>query len=141
VGWRTGTVKAACELVNGNGHGESGIGGEKVEKGAAMINSLRARRVDMGWNQTGELQNFEDVRLGGNQQNPLALTFRSLCSEQQNLQPCAAHVFKIGQVHVQTANIARQQILKRQPVGRRGNSIEAADNFVAGRTHAATMKW
>jgi hypothetical protein len=81
VGWRTGTVKAAGELVNGNGHGESSIGGEKVEEGPAVINSLCARRVNVGWNQAGELQNFEDVRLGGNQQDPPAFTFRSLCSE------------------------------------------------------------
>jgi hypothetical protein len=112
-----------------------------VEKGTAMVDRLWARRADMGWNQAGKLQNFEDVRPGGNQQNPPALTFRGLCSEQQNLQPRAAHVFKISHVHIQTANIARQQILKRQPVGRCGHSIKAADNFVAGRTHAATMKW
>jgi hypothetical protein len=52
-----------------------------VEEGPAVINSLRARRVNVGWNQAGELQNFEDVRLGGNQQDPPAFTFRGLCSE------------------------------------------------------------
>ena len=105
-----------------------------------MINSLWASRVDMGWNQAGELQNFEDVRLGGNQQDPLAFIFRSLCSEQQNLQPCTAHVLEARQIHAQVARIAAKQILKRQPVSCRSRSIKASDNFVAGRSHAATMK-
>jgi hypothetical protein len=81
VSWGTGTVKAAGKLVNGNGHGESSISGEKVEEGTAMINSLCARSVNMSRNQAGEPQNFEDVRLGGDQQDPPAFVFRSLCSE------------------------------------------------------------
>ena len=105
-----------------------------------MINSLCARQVNVGWNQAGELQNFEDVRLGGDQQDPPAFIFRSPCSEQQNLQPSTAHVFKARTVHAQVAHIARKQILKRQPVSCRSHSIKATDDVVAGRTHAATMK-
>ena len=105
-----------------------------------MINSLWARDVNMGRNQAGEPQNFEDVRLGGNQQDPLAFIFRCLCSEQQNLQPGTAHVLKARQIHAQLALIATKQILKRQPVSCSSHSIKATDNFVAGRSHAATMK-
>jgi hypothetical protein len=94
----------------------------------------------MGWDQAGEPQNFEDVRLGGYQQDPPAFIFRSLRSEQQNLQPCTAHVLEARTVHAQVARVARNQILKRQPVNCRSHSIKATDDVVAGGSHAATMK-
>ena len=94
----------------------------------------------MGRNQAGELQNFEDVRLGGNQQDPPAFTFRSLCSKQQNLQPGTAHVLEARTIHAQVVRVTTKQILKGQPVRCRSRSIKATDNFVTGRSHAATMK-